>query len=867
MNVPSSTWERPSTSAALGRAGRDAAAVRRAAAGVAGRDGRLRPGAARMRTAGPDVVSRDRARVGPARRPIRRDRSGTATSAARSASCGAPATFPDRARSSRPTCRPRPPGVLRGLHLHRRQLDLWIVAGRSRLRRPRRRPARCSTGPARRAVVETRELASRRLGPHPDRGRPRLPRPRAARPHLPRDQRVRRLGRARVRVGRPGRRRSPGRRSHETPDGRPILSGSRPRESVPGGAGGAPARRRRLTPTAPLPPAPHRRRPEGASDARDHPAIERGRARRARLTRHAFRSVQPRSPPLRKTAVVARPRSSSPALGDRRRPRSRAATRRPEGRDHRRGDARRDGRLPRPTPIGPTPRRIKYTPNVVKVYSPNATWAKVKAAVVGASVVIYMGHGNGWPSPYTYDPKYTTKDGFGLNATAGAGDYNNKYYGEPYVSTLDLAPGAIVLLHHLCYASGNSEPGNAEPTSRSPASGSTTTPRASSRPAPPRSSPTATAARSATSGRCSRPTSRSRTCGGQRAERQRPRRAFPSARTPGATVYQDPNTPTLGLLPLADDPYARGHDRRGRVGAATATPASTRPASSSPGTPRSRPMARASTANLDTTAPPQATLPAGTRLRVVDAAVPTTAGGGAARRGRGSRRPGDRRVHRWPRMSCRATAPPPIVRVVDVGVGALLTRTATVAVDTADLRGRFSESVDWTVRIMDGADTSCSRADRDRRDVRGRLGRHRRRSRRVRRELHGGRRRAWTPGATRRARTTRTVTVDTAPTLTGLTPDPIDQPWFSPNGDGVRDTVALTATNAEAGSLAGRVHDARRGPRRLVDRRERQRPRGGDLGRSDARPAPRARRRLRDQRRPASTRRATPAKPSSDRSP
>ena len=107
---------------------------------------------------------------------------------------------------------------------------------------------------------------------------------------------------------------------------------------------------------------------------------------------------------------------------------------------------------------------IKYTPNVVKVYSPNATWSKVKSATVGASVVIYFGHGNGWPSPYTYDPKFTTKDGFGLNATAGDGDHNNKYYGEPYVATLDLAPNAVVLLHHLCYAAGNSEPGHAEPT-------------------------------------------------------------------------------------------------------------------------------------------------------------------------------------------------------------------------------------------------------------------------------------------------------------------------------------------------------------------------------------------------------------------
>ncbi|HET9520818.1 MAG TPA: hypothetical protein VFO73_07230 [Candidatus Limnocylindrales bacterium] len=106
---------------------------------------------------------------------------------------------------------------------------------------------------------------------------------------------------------------------------------------------------------------------------------------------------------------------------------------------------------------------IKYTPNVIKVYSPKATWSAVKAATTNANVVVYMGHGNGWPSPYTYDPNYTTKDGFGLNATAGTTHGNLKYYGEPSIRTLALAPNAVVFLFHLCYASGNSEPGQTAP--------------------------------------------------------------------------------------------------------------------------------------------------------------------------------------------------------------------------------------------------------------------------------------------------------------------------------------------------------------------------------------------------------------------
>jgi putative cell wall-binding protein len=108
---------------------------------------------------------------------------------------------------------------------------------------------------------------------------------------------------------------------------------------------------------------------------------------------------------------------------------------------------------------------IKYSSNVHRIYSPNATWSVVKPALQGASLVIYLGHGNGWPSPYTYDPAFTTKDGMGLNATANNGDNNVKYYGEPYLANeIRLAPNAVVLLNHLCYASGNSEPGYAEPS-------------------------------------------------------------------------------------------------------------------------------------------------------------------------------------------------------------------------------------------------------------------------------------------------------------------------------------------------------------------------------------------------------------------
>lgn len=101
---------------------------------------------------------------------------------------------------------------------------------------------------------------------------------------------------------------------------------------------------------------------------------------------------------------------------------------------------------------------------VIKVFHPRATWKRVVRAAQGANVLIYLGHGNGWPSPYS-PFQGLTKNGLGLNPHAGAGAGRVKYYGETMLRKhIRLAPGAIVLLNRLCYASGNGEPGFAEPS-------------------------------------------------------------------------------------------------------------------------------------------------------------------------------------------------------------------------------------------------------------------------------------------------------------------------------------------------------------------------------------------------------------------
>lgn len=97
---------------------------------------------------------------------------------------------------------------------------------------------------------------------------------------------------------------------------------------------------------------------------------------------------------------------------------------------------------------------------VYKVYTPHATWAHVLDVVQGANLLVYLGHGNGWPSPY---PPFEedSKDGLGLNPDHGAGlTAPTDYYGGNHIrAKIHLAANAVVLLNRLCYAEGNAESG------------------------------------------------------------------------------------------------------------------------------------------------------------------------------------------------------------------------------------------------------------------------------------------------------------------------------------------------------------------------------------------------------------------------
>jgi flagellar hook assembly protein FlgD len=95
---------------------------------------------------------------------------------------------------------------------------------------------------------------------------------------------------------------------------------------------------------------------------------------------------------------------------------------------------------------------------VVRIFHPNATWSRVVAEANGADLFVYLGHGNGWPSPHG-PYQEDTKNGVGLNPTAGEKDAHKvRYMGaNRIIQEIRFAPNAIVILNKLCYAAGNGE--------------------------------------------------------------------------------------------------------------------------------------------------------------------------------------------------------------------------------------------------------------------------------------------------------------------------------------------------------------------------------------------------------------------------
>ncbi|MDQ6682897.1 MAG: cell wall-binding repeat-containing protein [Chloroflexota bacterium] len=103
-----------------------------------------------------------------------------------------------------------------------------------------------------------------------------------------------------------------------------------------------------------------------------------------------------------------------------------------------------------------------------------ATPADALAATAGASIIVYLGHGSGYPNPYSavLDPNVT--NGWGLRnpavawagRTAGCTDRVLKYYGESWVgANVKPAAGFAMIYSNACYAPGAGENEAASPAS------------------------------------------------------------------------------------------------------------------------------------------------------------------------------------------------------------------------------------------------------------------------------------------------------------------------------------------------------------------------------------------------------------------
>ncbi|MEX1297177.1 MAG: FlgD immunoglobulin-like domain containing protein [Candidatus Limnocylindrales bacterium] len=102
----------------------------------------------------------------------------------------------------------------------------------------------------------------------------------------------------------------------------------------------------------------------------------------------------------------------------------------------------------------------------IRIFHPYAPAKRVRNQAQGADLFVYVGHGNGWPSPYGPFQE-DTKNGLGLDPLDKEKRSPNTviYKGANWLrDNLELAPNAVVILSHLSYASGNASSGMPIPT-------------------------------------------------------------------------------------------------------------------------------------------------------------------------------------------------------------------------------------------------------------------------------------------------------------------------------------------------------------------------------------------------------------------
>lgn len=103
--------------------------------------------------------------------------------------------------------------------------------------------------------------------------------------------------------------------------------------------------------------------------------------------------------------------------------------------------------------------------NVVRAYSPNANPERVLDAVEGANIVVYFGHGTGFPNPYSDTLNPAMVNGWGLQGPAARGTHEDSwadgtlaYYGEAWIAAhARPAPGFVMIYSNVCYAPGAGE--------------------------------------------------------------------------------------------------------------------------------------------------------------------------------------------------------------------------------------------------------------------------------------------------------------------------------------------------------------------------------------------------------------------------